>query len=151
MGFRQTFHTFYGCRQKYTDMWSFTGGSVVKNPPANAEDADLGSVLGQEDPLEEEIATHSSIHAWKIPWTEESGKLQSIGSQRVGHSATEHTLHILTCINHYSIIHCSFIQSSLTALNIFRAPPIHPSPLPPDTGQKWLLLSCLFWLFQNVK
>ena len=91
MGFRQTFHTFYGFRQKYTDMWSFTGGSVVKNPPANAEDADLGSVLGQEDPLEEEIAAHSSIHAWKIPWTEESGKLQSIGSQRVGHNATEHT------------------------------------------------------------
>ena len=39
--------------------------------------------LGQEDPLEEEMATHSSIHAWKIPWTEERGGLQSIGSQRV--------------------------------------------------------------------
>ena len=39
--------------------------------------------LGQEDPLEEEMATHSSIPAWKIPWTEECGGLQSIGSQRV--------------------------------------------------------------------
>ena len=41
--------------------------------------------LGWEDPLEKEMATHSSILAWKIPWTEEPGKLQSIGSQRVGH------------------------------------------------------------------
>ena len=42
--------------------------------------------LGQEDPLEEEMATHSSIVAWKIPQTEEPGGLQSMGSQRVGHS-----------------------------------------------------------------
>ena len=41
--------------------------------------------LGQQDPLEKEIATHSSIFAWEIPWTEEPGRLQSIGSQRVGH------------------------------------------------------------------
>ena len=41
--------------------------------------------LGREDPLEKEIATHSSILAWKIPWTEEIGWLLSMGSQRVGH------------------------------------------------------------------
>ena len=41
--------------------------------------------LGQEDPLEKEIAAHSSTIAWKIPWTEEPGRLQSMGSQRVGH------------------------------------------------------------------
>ena len=41
--------------------------------------------LGQEDSLEEEMATHSSILAWRIPWTEEPGRLQSTGSQRVGH------------------------------------------------------------------
>ena len=41
--------------------------------------------LGQEDPLEKEMATHSSTLAWKIPWTEEPGRLQSVGSQRVGH------------------------------------------------------------------
>ena len=46
---------------------------------------DLVRSLGQEDPLEEEMATHSSIHAWKIPWTEEPGGLQSMGSQRVGY------------------------------------------------------------------
>ena len=41
--------------------------------------------LGQEDPLEKEMATHSSILAWRIPWMEEPGRLQSTGSQRVGH------------------------------------------------------------------
>ena len=41
--------------------------------------------LGWEDPVEKEIATHSSILAWRIPWTEEPGGLQSTGSQRVGH------------------------------------------------------------------
>ena len=41
--------------------------------------------LGQEDPLEKEMAIHSSTIAWKIPWTEEPGRLQSMGSQRVGH------------------------------------------------------------------
>ena len=48
--------------------------------------------LGQEDPLEEEMATCSSIFAWEIPWTEELGGLQSMGSQRLGHDrAAEHT------------------------------------------------------------
>ena len=51
--------------------------------------------LGQEDPLEKEMATHSSILAWKIPWTEEPGRLQSIGLQRAEHDwATEH-IHII--------------------------------------------------------
>ena len=44
--------------------------------------------LGGEDPLEKEMATHSSILAWEIPWTEEPGWLQSIGSQRVGHNGS---------------------------------------------------------------
>ena len=57
----------------------FPGGSVVKNPPAKAEDA--RSIPGLEDPLEEEVANHSSILAWVIPWTEEPGGLQSIGLQ----------------------------------------------------------------------
>ena len=41
--------------------------------------------LGQEDPLEKEMAIHSNTTAWKIPWTEEPGRLQSMGSQRIGH------------------------------------------------------------------
>ena len=55
------------------------GDLLVKNPPANARS------LGQEDPLDEGIATHSSILAWRIPWIEETGGLQPMGSQRVGH------------------------------------------------------------------
>ena len=47
--------------------------------------------LGQEDPLEKEMATHSSIFAWRIPWTEESGGLQSMGSQRVRHDYVTNT------------------------------------------------------------
>ena len=65
---------------------------MPKNLPASARDAeDAVQSLGKEDPLEEEMATHSSILAWRIPWTEGPGRLQSIGSQRVGHDlATEH-------------------------------------------------------------
>ena len=65
----------------------FPGDSVVKNLPANAGAVgDAVQSPGQEDPLEEEIAIHSSIVAWRIPWTEEPGGLQSMGSQRVGHN-----------------------------------------------------------------
>ena len=56
--------------------WVFPGHSVVKNPPAKQE-------MGQEDSLEKKMATHSSILAWEIPWTEEPSRLQSMGSQRV--------------------------------------------------------------------
>ena len=59
---------------------------MVKNLPANAGDIrDMDSIPGSEDPLEEGMATHSIILAWRIPWTEEPGRLQSMGSQRVGH------------------------------------------------------------------
>ena len=51
----------------------FLGGSVIKNLPAIA--GDVGSIPGQENPLEEEMATRSSILAWRIPWTEEPGGL----------------------------------------------------------------------------
>ena len=53
----------------------------MKSPPANAETR--VPFHGQEDPLEEEMATHSSILAWRIPWMEKPGELQSMGSQRV--------------------------------------------------------------------
>ena len=57
---------------------------MVKNSPANAGDTrDLGSILGQEDPLEKEMATSFSILAWRIPWTEEPGGLQPMVPQRV--------------------------------------------------------------------
>ena len=57
----------------------------VKTLPAMQETQEMQiQSLGQEDPLEEEMATHSSIFSWKISWTEEPGGLQSMGSQRVG-------------------------------------------------------------------
>ena len=63
---------------------SETDGSVVKKLPADAEVQETQvQSLGQEDPLEEEMATYSSILACEIPWTEEPGKLQSLGLQRV--------------------------------------------------------------------
>ena len=58
----------------------FPGGSVVKN----LQETRVWS-LGQENPLERKMAIHSSILAWEIPWTEEPSRLQSMGSQRVGH------------------------------------------------------------------
>ena len=59
---------------------------VVKNPPASAGDVrDAGSVVGQEDPLAEGMATHSSILAWRFPWIEDPGELQTMGSQRLRH------------------------------------------------------------------
>ena len=69
-------------KKKVTQGEGVPGGSVVKNPPANAGDA--GSIPG-EDPLEEDMATHSSVLAWRILWTEEPGRLQSMQSRRVGH------------------------------------------------------------------
>ena len=56
---------------------------TVKHLPTMRET--LVRLLGREDPLEKEMATHSSALAWKIPWMEEPGRLQSMGSQRVGH------------------------------------------------------------------
>ena len=58
----------------------FPGGSVVRNPSANARNQI--SAVGREDTLGKELATHSSILAWRIPWTEEPGGLQSMGSQK---------------------------------------------------------------------
>ena len=57
-------------------------GSMVKNLPAIPETQDQS--LGREDPLEKGPGTHSSILAWEIPWTEEPGRLKSMGWQRVG-------------------------------------------------------------------
>ena len=61
----------------------FPGGSDGKASAYNARD--WVQSLGREDPLEKEMATHSSILAWRIPWMEEPGGLQSMGSKRVGH------------------------------------------------------------------
>ena len=66
---------------------SFPGISVVENPPTMQEIQEMwvGS-LGREDPVKKGMATHSSILAWRIPWTEDPGGLQFMGSQKVGHN-----------------------------------------------------------------
>ena len=71
---------------RYNWQWDldFPDGSMVKSLPANAGEWVLS--LGLEDSLEKEMAIHSSVLAWEIPWTEEPGRLQSMWLQRVGHS-----------------------------------------------------------------
>ena len=70
-----------------TGVGGFCSGSAIKNLPAirDPQETQVQS-LGQEDPLEEDIATHFSILAWRIPWTDVPGGLQSIGWQRVRHN-----------------------------------------------------------------
>ena len=81
-------HTWGGLipRKESIQRWTsylLLGAQTVKKPPAMRET--WVRSLGREDPLEEGMATHSSILTWRIPWTEEPGGLQSMGSQRVGH------------------------------------------------------------------
>ena len=66
---------------RQASLWGFPCDSVVKNTPIMQET--WVSSLGWEDPLEKEVALYSNILAWRIPWTEELGELQSMGSQRV--------------------------------------------------------------------
>ena len=61
--------------------WTSQEAQMVKSPLVETR----VQSLGQEDPLEKEMATHSSILAWRVPWTEEPGRLQSIGLQRIRH------------------------------------------------------------------
>ena len=69
---------------------------LVENPPAMPET--LVWFLGWEDPLEREMATHSSRIAWRMSWTEQPGRLQSIGSQRVGHDWATFILPLVPCV-----------------------------------------------------
>ena len=75
-------HILFNCLGRLPT-WASLVAQMVKNLPA-MQDTQVRS-LGQEDPLEKEMATHSSIFAWEIPWTEEPGRLQSTGLQRVRH------------------------------------------------------------------
>ena len=106
---------------------------MVKNLPAMQETGVRS--LGRENSLEEEMATHSSILAWEIPWIEEPGGLQSMGSQRVGHdwvTNPTHSAYICVCVcvffsrffsltDYYiilSIVPCVTWASSLTSLGM---------------------------------
>ena len=85
--------------------------ALYLHSPANAGDASSTPALG--DPLEEEMATHSSILAWKMPWTEEPGGLQSMGSQRVRHAWVTEQARARNCLD---------VSAALS---------VHPTPLPP--------------------
>ena len=83
---------------------------MVKNLPANAGDA--SSIPGQEDPLEKEMTMHSSIFAWKIPWTKEPGRLQSMGSQKSWTHLSDETTkisYLQTCIHEKKIFKALFV------------------------------------------
>ena len=96
--------------EKHTPL-GFPGGSIVKNPRAMQETWVLS--LGQEDPLEKEMATHSSILAWRLPWTEEPGGLQFIGLQKS--DTTEWLTHTGLCCPVSKHIICQ-IQQGLRQL-----------------------------------
>ena len=76
-------------KRQQSDGKGFPGGASAKEPASHAGDKTQVRSLGQEDLLEEGLATHSSILAWRIPWTEELGGLQSMGSQRVRHDGSD--------------------------------------------------------------
>ena len=71
---------FYALERGLGERWGFPDAQTIKSPPAKQET--WVQFLGQEELLEKEKATHSSILAWRIPWTEEPGRVQSMGSQR---------------------------------------------------------------------
>ena len=78
----------------------FPGGSVVKNPPANA--GDLGLIPGWGRSLEKEMTPHSSILVWEIQWTEEPGRLQSVGLQKSQIQLSDYTTTIYSIFNQCS-------------------------------------------------
>ena len=85
---------------------AFPGSLAVRNLPANSGDSgDTVRSLGQEDSLKKEMATHSSILAWKIPSTEEPGGLQSIALQRVGHDGEQLITHTCKGMKRAKMIH----------------------------------------------
>ena len=106
----------------------FPGAQIVKNPPTMQETWVWS--LGWKDPLEEDKATHSSILAWRISWTEEPGGLQSKGSQRIGHDwATKHSIQCciygVVNLTHLIRLVCTFASAS----------PCFPHPLLPSPWQ----------------
>ena len=80
----------------FSDLWASLVAQMVKRLPAMRET--WVRFLGREDPLEKEMAIHSSTLAWKIPWTEEPDRLQSMGLQRVGHDWAT-SLHFVNILN----------------------------------------------------
>ena len=85
--------------------------TVAKNPPATMQEMRV-RFLGREDPLEEEMAAHSSILAWRIPWTEEPGGLQLTGLQRVGRDGAAESVRALTHTLTHTHTHGTFVPGA---------------------------------------
>ena len=99
-------------------------GSVTKSPPAKQEIQETCiQPVGQEDPLEKEMATYSSILAWEIPWTEEPGGLHSMGLQRVGHDLGSKQRHQQGTMTYCLLgMSPSFLKNFPTRLMAFTSP-----------------------------
>ena len=130
----------------------FLGGPVVTNLPAMQET--WVRSLGWEDPLEKGMATHSSTLAWRIPWTEEPGGLQSTGSQRVRHGRVTNThtkykySHLEGLWNSFSIKKIFLkINLFLTVLGLCWRRQWHPTPvlLPGKSHGRRSLVGCSPW------
>ena len=97
--------------------WASLVAHMVRNLPAMKKP--LVRALGWEEPLEKRMVTHSSIRAWRIPWTEEYGGLQSMGSQRVGHNWVTNA-HTQWTINNWHFPICDmFLEKSFSACVTF--------------------------------
>ena len=139
-----------GGRNYLKERWrrGFPVGSRVKNPPATQEPQETRVwSLGWEDPLQEEMVTHSNILAWRILWTEEPGGLPSIGSHRVRHNwMTEHGL-IGWRKEEKQEAFLTDPWFSETPPLWANLPVIHPSPL---KKTDWLFLHCLNLLMNRA-
>ena len=107
--------------------------------------------LGQEEPLEKESATHSSILAWKIPWTEEPSGLQSEGSQRVRHDWTTEHVHVREALHRVHVNDsgcgpptfsspCFFVPGRQAQPLIHQIPPVHSELFPPQGNHRVRLI-----------
>ena len=113
----------------------FPGGSAVKNLPVMLEPQEMQFwSLGWEDPLEKGMPTYSGILAWRIPWTEEPGRLQSTGSQRVGfswsdlaftHALGQYAVQLLHCVGEAWFLKPGFVRLQNTATGCLLLTLIH--------------------------
>ena len=125
---------------KYIDTWASQLVLALKNLPANVGDIrDTVLSLCQYDPLEKEMTTHSSVLAWRIPWTEEPGGLQSIGSHRAGHDWRS-LAHMRTDTHFYQ---CSSTRSYLYIVITFTVRAVKSSTFLQLRNLKVLLPPCL--------
>ena len=94
----------YSCLEAIASHYSFPGGSDGKRICFSA--GDWVRSLGWKDPVEMEIAPYSSILAWRIPWTEETGGVQSMGLQRAGHDSVINTFTLITLKSGWAYFNC---------------------------------------------